>query len=146
MLMIHAEEATDPAALDIFVSWGGAALILFGIISSLFAFAVFVSKTLDKRIAVIAQQLDDRTKPIQSDANGGLSLPDVARNIDILMDRQNGIGREIRDLRTANDAHHELLGARVDKVAHRLDEHAQSPVHDRRRGDAPDNPRRRRTD
>lgn len=137
---------TEPAALDIFVSWGGAALILFGIISSLFAFFVFLAKNLDKRIALIARQLDERTQPIQKDANGGLSLPDVARNVDIIMQRQDGIGREIRDLRTANDAYHELLGARVDKVSGALTGHMESSVHDRRREQSDDHPRRRRTD
>lgn len=35
-------------------------------------------RSLDRRIEGIAARLDERTKPIQPNANGGRSLPDVA--------------------------------------------------------------------
>jgi hypothetical protein len=43
-------------------------------------------RMLDKRIALIAGRLDERTKAIQGDANGSKSLPDVSRKLDLLID------------------------------------------------------------
>jgi len=39
----------------------------------------WIGRLLDHRMAAIATRVDDRTAPVQPGANGGLSLPDAAR-------------------------------------------------------------------
>lgn len=103
--------AETPEALDIFVSWGGAVLILFAIISGITAFSVWLGRHMDKRIAGIAEQLDRRTQPIQSGyENDGNSLTDISNSVHELSDK-------------------------VDNVSNRLDDHASSEAHNRRRDD-----------
>jgi len=91
---------------------------------------------LDQRIQALGAHVDARTAPIQPDANGGLSLPDVANATQILIDRQTQIQHSVEQLRESNDLTHRLLAQRVDGLNARLDDHASSPVHDRRRTDA----------
>ena len=92
----------------------------------------FVLRGLEHKIGDVVK---DSTSQIQPGANGGMSLPDVARGVSTLIERQTAIGREIGDLREANDATHELLAEKVDRVSERLDAHAALPIHNRRRSD-----------
>lgn len=132
--------AETPETLDIFVSWGGATLILFALISGVAGFAVWVGKWMDKRMALIATQLDERTQPIQSGyTNHGNSLTDIST-------RQKAIGQELGDLRSVTEANHELLAVKIDNVNERLDAHAASNMHDRRQRNLPVDQKRRRTD
>lgn len=119
---------------------------LLGFVVTLTAAAYGASRWANRSLAAkMAAVIDKRTQPIQSDANGGWSLPDVARNVDLLIERQTSIGKELVDLRTYNEAAHQVLTHKVDTVANRLDDHASSPVHDRRQRQT-DVPHRRRTD
>lgn len=125
--------ADTPETLDIFVSWGGAVLILFALISGVTGFAVWLGKRFDKRMTLIAEQLDKRTQPIQSGyENDGNSLTDISKRVSLVVDRQTSIGKELLDLRTYNEAAHEQLTHKVETIANRLDDHAASPAHDRR--------------
>lgn len=128
--MVRAATEDAPAALDIFVSWGGAVLIAFALISGVAGFAVWLGKRFDKRMAVIAAQLDERTSGIQEHANGN----SINGKVTHLVQRQIDISREIADLKAYNEVAHESLGIKVDRVSDRLNEHAASPAHDWRQG------------
>jgi hypothetical protein len=92
----------------------------------------YVMRGLEHKIGDVVKE---STSQIQPGANGGMSLPDVARGVSTLIDRQTAIGREIGDLREANDATHDLLAAKVDRVSERLEAHAALPIHNRRKTD-----------
>lgn len=117
-----------PEALNIFVTWGGAILIGFALISGVAGFAVWLGKRFDKRMAVIAAQLDERTSGIQDNANGNSVNGKVTR----IAQRQADISKEIADLKAYSEVAHEALGIKVDRVSDRLDQHAASAAHDRR--------------
>lgn len=120
--------AEAPEALNVFVTWGGAVLIAFAIISGVAGFAVWLGKRFDKHMAVIAAQLDERTSGIQDYANGN----SINGKVTQIAQRQQDISREIADLKSYNEVAHESLGIKVDRVSERLDAHAASPAHDRR--------------
>lgn len=85
--------------------------IVLGIItvaSGLFAgaFRVIVLPALDRRIEAVAEavveRLDERTKPIQPDANGGASLPDAIADIRTVQRRQGEVIELLTELVTAH--------------------------------------------
>jgi Flp pilus assembly protein TadD len=64
-------------------------------------------------VYVIRGEIAKATKPIQPEANGGKSLPDVAANTALIVERQTDIIRDIRSLRERLDDHidnHHLKG------------------------------------
>ena len=132
--------AEDPQVVEVFVTWGGATLVFFGIVTGLWGFAVFLGKRMDRRVAAIAAQVDERTKQIQPHANGGNSLTDVSGRMNLLMQRQVEIGHEVSALRVSNDLTHDQLGHKVTDMSERLNEHAASPAHNRRWDDSRDTP------
>ncbi len=125
--------AETPETLEIFVSWGGATLILFALISGVAGFAVWLGKRFDKRMAAIAEQLDKRTQPIQSGyLNDGNSLTDISKRVTLIAEKQQSVSGDLDALRESNEAAHQTLSMKVDSVSVRLDEHAATPVHNRR--------------
>lgn len=76
---------------------------------------------------VIRGEIHKATRPIQPDANGGSSLPDVARGVQANADALDKLDR-------SNSAFHELLAARVHDIHRRIDELHPEP-HNRRRED-----------
>ena len=75
----------------------------------------------------------------KSVGSNGSTVHDVLKviesRIDDVTDNQADISRRISELRLTNDSTHLMLGGKVDRVAERLDAHAASPVHARRRDD-----------
>lgn len=103
-------EYQSPETIEIVTTWGQTVLVVAGVVAAIEAFMRWVGKRWDHRIEVIAERRDDalaerltiaidsavqamterideRTKPIQRDANGGNSLPDVFARIDALDSR-----------------------------------------------------------
>lgn len=54
---------------------------------------------------VIRSEITKATKPIQPDANGGKSLPDAIQRIDVVVERQTDVIRDLRALRERLDDH-----------------------------------------
>lgn len=54
---------------------------------------------------VIRAEIGKATRPIQPEANGGKSLPDVAANTELIVQRQTDVIRDLRELRERVDAH-----------------------------------------
>lgn len=76
---------------------------------------------------VIRGEIVKATQQIQPDANGGSSLPDVARGVKANAEALDQLDR-------SNSAFHELLAARVQDIHRRIDELHPAP-HKRRRED-----------
>lgn len=126
---MFAAEQTQ-TGLDIFVSWGGAVLVAFGIIGGLAGFAAWLMKRIDARITLVAHRLDERTQPIQPDANGGLSLPDVVKMLDLVTFNQRGLAGEVRDLSVKNDAYYEHLQSHIARLDVAMKEHVHQAAAD----------------
>ena len=95
--------------------------------SAMYGAAVFALRQLREEITDVVVK---RTQPLVSGyRNDGNSLTDISNRVELIADRQSSIGREIRDLRTVNDAQHEALGLQAGRIGDRLDDHAASPVH-----------------
>ena len=98
-------EYQSPETIEIVTTWGQTVLVVAGVVAAMGAFMRWVGKRWDHRVEVIAERRDDahierltaaldhavqamsdridqRTQPIQRDANGGNSLPDVFARID----------------------------------------------------------------
>ena len=74
--------------------------------------------------------------------NGGSTLGDQVKSIDTrlntLLERQGQIAYGMERLRSENEEIHTLLSHKVDTLSERLDGHAASPEHDRRRNAYPE--------
>jgi len=54
---------------------------------------------------IVRAEIVKATRPIQPDANGGKSLPDVAANTLLIVERQTDIIRDLREMRQRLDDH-----------------------------------------
>ena len=59
----------------------------------------------DQLTATIREIVTDATKPIQPFANGGKSLPDVIDRVDVVIERQTDVIRDVRAIRERLDSH-----------------------------------------
>lgn len=55
--------------------------------------------------ATIREIVTDATRPIQPFANGGKSLPDVIDRVDVVIERQTDVIRDVRAIRERLDDH-----------------------------------------
>lgn len=72
-----------------FSQWAQLMLTLCGLLAAIYGLLAWSNRHLEKKIA---REIKEATYPISAHANGGLSLPDVAR-------RTEGIERELIELR-----------------------------------------------
>ena len=98
----------DPAPITAWLTLVGAVFVIVGgVVGGVAAIWKWVAHPR------IATQIAEATRPIQPGANGGVSLPDVARSADLLVERQTDVIRDVRAIRERLDDHidnHHLKG------------------------------------
>ena len=110
---------------DVATNWLEFTIAVFSLLLVLAGVVTAANRVQERKIK---QMIKDATYPISRGGNGGLSLPDVARNVDSLMksqqslmDGQHTLGQMIDQ---SNQRVHESLG----KVHARLDGHIDDHV------------------
>lgn len=78
-------------------------LALLGVVTAITGIIALLWKVL--AAPQISRQISEATKPIQPGANGGKSLPDVAANTQLIVERQTDIIQDLREMRSRLDQH-----------------------------------------
>ena len=91
----------EPGQTDMLDIGDASAIFMFflAVIGALTAFSRWWFKKLRR---MIREEIEEFTMPIQPNANGGKSLPDVARKVDVLEER-------LLELKTSSDDTRELM-------------------------------------